>query len=94
MQDKTIYEYATLVSTIGLTKKAEDATPQELAKIISMSLGKVVANTTKGLDKLRGGGWEIINHQMTYIGHALVITFLIKRPKTQPLPENTSADSL
>jgi len=83
-----MFEYATLVSTIGLTKKAEEATPAELAKVVSVSLGKAVATTAKGLEKLQGGGWEIISHQITPVSHTLVVSFLCKREKRETPPES------
>ena len=80
-----MYEYATMVGSIGLTKKVEEATPDEITKAITIGLGKTTTNIMKAYDTFQGGGWEIISHQITLVSHTLVVTYLARRPK-QPKP--------
>jgi hypothetical protein len=78
-----MFEYSTVVSTISLTKKAEEATAEELAKEIAMSLPKALNSATKGFEKLNGCVWDIISHQMTRINHNIIVSFFAKRPRLQ-----------
>ena len=70
-----------MLQTINLTKQAEEALPAEVAKSMAVSFAKVLQSTSKGMETFQGGGWEIVSHQITRIGHTLFVTFIIRRPK-------------
>lgn len=76
-----MFEYGTILQTINLTKQAEEALPAELAKGLGMSFARLMQKVSKGLETFQGGGWEILSHQITRIGHSLFVTFIIRRPK-------------
>ena len=74
-------EYCTMVQTITLKPGLADATSNEVSQGIAVGLNNIVQKVTKGMQKLQGGGWEMVSHQLTRIDRHLVVSFLLYRDK-------------
>ncbi len=72
-------EYSTTVTTIDLKPEIHRATGEQVTQTIRMSLGVALRKTSASLEKLDGGGWHILSHQLTMIDNHLVASFLLRR---------------
>ena len=72
-------EYGFVVHTIEIKPEADDASPEEVSKMIALGLNQIVQKAAKGLQTLRGGGWMINSHTLTRVGKNMVLSMLISR---------------
>jgi hypothetical protein len=72
-------EYGFVVHTLEIKPEADDASPEDVSKMIGVRLNQVVQKAVKGLATLKGGGWVIMSHTITRIGKNMVVSMLISR---------------
>lgn len=75
------YEYGFIVKSFALTQQQTEALPAEISKFITTVLGEILLEVSHNMDLVRGGGWEILSHQLIQIGHSYHATFLMRHPK-------------
>jgi len=83
------YEYAT--ATEFLVPKQEtdilsdgpDYRDPKLQQAFAMKISKTLSNISKSLPELNGGGWLIVSHSICQLDGAILISFLLQRPKRQ-----------
>ena len=75
-------EYGFIVHTIEIKPDADDASPEEISKMIAVRLNQIVQKASKGLQTLRGGGWRITSHTITRVGKNMVVSMMISREAT------------
>jgi hypothetical protein len=81
------YEYAT--ATEFLVPKQEtdvlsdgpDYKDPKLQQAFAMKVSKTLSNISKSLPELNGGGWLIVSHSICQLDGAILISFLLQRPK-------------
>ena len=52
-----------------------------LANHLGEALGPFTSNLTQGLQTFRGGGWEVVSHNMILSRDSVVMVFLIRRQR-------------
>ena len=72
-------EYSMMVQTMQLQPGMSDATGEEVGKSLAVALGQIVKTVSTASQKLEGGGWEIVSHELTRIDRHLVVSFLLRR---------------
>jgi hypothetical protein len=72
-------EYGFVVHTLEIKPEADDASPEDVSKMIGVRLNQVVQKAVKGLATLKDGGWVIMSHTITRIGKNMVVSMLISR---------------
>ena len=72
-------EYATVVTNVDLKPEAYSQTGDKLAQSLTLTLSKVLKNTTKARESFQGGRWDILSHQIFRIGDHLLVSFLLRR---------------
>jgi len=81
------YEYA--MATEFVVQKQEtdilsdgpDYRNPNLQKAFAMKVSKTLSNISKSLPNLNGGGWLIVSHSICQVDDAILISFLLQRPK-------------
>jgi hypothetical protein len=72
-------EYGMIVTNVDFKPAIETAPGKDIAQNLTVVLQQVVQTTSKAIDKLEGGGWHIISHELTKLGNTLLVSFLIRR---------------
>ena len=72
-------EYSSLVTSIELRPGIEDASTDQINASIAQAFGQVVKTGREGMEKLEGGGWEIVSHSVVRIQSHLVVTLILRR---------------
>jgi len=72
-------EYAVLATTGELKVGMADASANEVSQSVTVVLNQIVQKAAKGMEKLQGGGWDIVSHEVTRIDRHLVVSFLLRR---------------
>ncbi len=72
-------EYGMVITSVDLKPGIETAPGEQVAQSLTIVLQKVVGSTSKAVEKLEGGGWGIIAHDLTKVGNNLLVSFLLRR---------------
>ena len=76
------YEYSMHAEVSGVLTDIGDLPMEKMRDAIGNSMNQTLARVVAGLNQ-RGGGWEIMSHQMLVLalGSRVVFSFLLRRPK-------------
>jgi hypothetical protein len=81
------YEYAMATEFVVQKQEADilsdgpDYRDPKLQKAFAMKVSKTLNNISKSLPNLNGGGWLIVSHSISQVDDAILISFLLQRPK-------------
>ena len=73
------YEYSFLHRVYSLDAALQDASLREVASGTSTLLGEFLQALEEELPSHKGGGWEVISHDMSRLGAFLLITVMLRR---------------
>ena len=77
------YDYGFTASTIRLGEKITADSPSEsISGAIVQPLAEFGERLSASLPTYEGGEWEVVSHSTTRIENNLVVTVMIRRPKT------------
>ena len=77
------YDYGFTATTIRLGEKITAASPAEsISGAIVQPLAEFGERLSASLPTYEGGEWEVVSHSTTRIENNLVVTVMIRRPKT------------
>jgi hypothetical protein len=78
------YDYGFTATTIRLGKEiTADSQPESISGAIVQPLAEFGERLSASLPTYEGGDWEVVSHSTTRIEDNLVVTVLIRRPKTE-----------
>ena len=78
------YDYGFTATTIRLGEKITADSPAEsISGAIVQPLAEFGERLSASLPTYEGGEWEVVSHSTTRIENNLVVTVLIRRPKTE-----------
>ncbi len=81
------YEYAMATEfvvpkqEVDILSDGPDYSDPKLQQAFTMKVSKTLSNLTKSLPNLNGGGWLIVSHSICQVDGAIMISFLLQRPK-------------
>ncbi|MEE3166423.1 MAG: hypothetical protein VX654_02805 [Chloroflexota bacterium] len=77
------YDYGFTATTIRLGEKITADSPTEsISGAIVQPLAEFGERLSASLPTYEGGEWEVVSHSTTRIENNLVVTVMIRRPKT------------
>ena len=77
------YDYGFTATTIRLVEKITADSPTEsISGAIVQPLAEFGERLSSSLPTYEGGEWEVVSHSTTRIENNLVVTVMIRRPKT------------
>ncbi len=77
------YDYGFTATTIRLGEKITADSPAEsISGSIVQPLAEFGERLSSSLPTYEGGEWEVVSHSTTRIENNLVVTVMIRRPKT------------
>jgi hypothetical protein len=77
------YDYGFTATTIRLGEKITANSPAEsISGAIVQPLAEFGERLSSSLPTYEGGEWEVVSHSTTRIENNLVVTVMIRRPKT------------
>jgi len=77
------YDYGFTATTIRLGEKITADSPAEsISGAIVQPLAEFGERLSGSLPTYEGGEWEVVSHSTTRIENNLVVTVMIRRPKT------------
>ena len=77
------YDYGFTATTIRLGEKITADSPAEfISDAIVQPLAEFGERLSASLPTYEGGEWEVVSHSTTRIENNLVVTVMIRRPKT------------
>lgn len=77
------YDYGFTATTIRLGEKITADSPAEfISGAIVQPLAEFGERLSASLPTYEGGEWEVVSHSTTRIENNLVVTVMIRRPKT------------
>ena len=77
------YDYGFTATTIRLGEKITADSPAEsISGAIVQPLAEFGERLSSSLPTYEGGEWEVVSHSTTRIENNLVVTVMIRRPKT------------
>ena len=77
------YDYGFTATTIRLGEKITSDSPAEsISGAIVQPLAEFGERLSASLPTYEGGEWEVVSHSTTRIENNLVVTVMIRRPKT------------
>ena len=71
------YDEATHVKEIALLY--QQSRRVEVDNAVLKLLNEILQKTSKGIETFKGGGWDIVSHEITRIERHLVVSFLLRR---------------
>lgn len=78
------YDYGFTATTIRLGEEITADSPVEsISGAIVQPLAEFGERLSASLPTYEGGDWEVVSHSTTRIKNNLVVTVLIRRPKTE-----------
>jgi len=78
------YDYGFTATTIRLGEEiTADSPPESISGAIVQPLAEFGDRLSASLPTYEGGDWEVVSHSTTRIEDNLVVTVLIRRPKTE-----------
>ena len=83
------YEYAMATEFLVLKPEADivpegiDYSDPKLQKAFTVKVSKTLNNLSKSLPNLNGGGWLIVSHSICQVEGAILISFLLQRPRRE-----------
>ena len=78
----TEYEYAFFTQAGPISvEPAEMCCGEMLANHLGEALGPFTRSLTQGLQTFRGGGWEVVSHNMILARDSVLMVFLIRRQR-------------
>jgi hypothetical protein len=77
------YDYGFTATTIWLGEKiTADSAAESISGAIVQPLAEFGERLSASLPTYEGGEWEVVSHSTTRIENNLVVTVMIRRPKT------------
>jgi hypothetical protein len=78
------YDYGFTATTIRLEEKiTADSPTDSISGAIVQPLAEFGERLSAALPTYEGGEWEVVSHSTTRIENNLVVTVMIRRPKTE-----------
>lgn len=74
------HEYGSIIDVIEIKPGVADLTREEFGDTFAPSFAHVIQRVTSGAATLKGGGWEIISHDLARFDRYLLVTFVLRRP--------------
>ena len=74
-------EYAFLVQTRTLRRRAQTESGEKQAEFIAETLMEFCAPLENSLDSLDNGGWRVLSHDVMQANVTLIVSFLICRDR-------------
>jgi hypothetical protein len=75
------FEHGLVVQSSPLPEHFSGLGAAGVAEVLSRSFVDVASGLDESLAVLDGGGWEVVSHNVVVIERAVVVNFLVRRPR-------------